>query len=359
MKKIISIVGARPQFIKLAPLSKELNKYFNHTIVHTGQHYDYEMSKSFFDELNIPEPKVNLEVGSGTASYQIGTMLIKLDEVIDKEKPDCVLVYGDTNSTAAGSIVAVKNQIKIAHIEAGLREFKKYIPEESNKLITDILADFFFCPTQTGVDILKTMNINENVYNVGDVMIDLICQNENRIKNNHTILSKYDLIEKEYVFMTCHRASNTNNIENLIEILSSLSEIKEQIIFPIHPRTLKTIEMNNLSHFLKIKNLIITKPLGYFDTQTLISKAKFVLTDSGGVTKEAYFFKVPGILTDTQTEWIETIQEGWNHQAGPSKENILSTYANLSTPNYHSNCLGSGDASKKIAEILYTSMNGK
>lgn len=356
MKKIISIVGARPQFIKLAPLSIELNKHFNHLIIHTGQHYDYEMSKGFFDELGIPSPNINLEVGSGSACFQIGNMMMKLDEIFQIEKPDCIIVYGDTNSTAAGSIAAVKNHIKLAHIEAGLREFDKHIPEESNKLITDILSDFYFCPTQTGVDILHSMGIKENVHNVGDVMIDLIYNNIDKIENNNSVLLNFNINEKEFVFMTCHRAANTDNIDNLKEILISLQSIKEKIIFPIHPRTLKIIDQNNLQKLIQIPNLTISKPLGYFDTQSLIKKAKFVLTDSGGVTKEAYFFKTPGILTDKQTEWVETINEGWNQQAGPSAKHIIACYQNLKTPSIHSNCLGDGLASKKIAEILATNL---
>lgn len=185
MKKVITVVGARPQFIKLAALSKLLRPHFKEIIIHTGQHYDYEMSKSFFDELEIPDVDYNLEVGSGPAGYQIGTMLIKLEEIFIKEKPDCVIVFGDTNSTSAAAIAAVKNKIKLGHVEAGLREFNKYIPEESNKLITDILSDFYFCPTPTAIDILKSMGITEGVYNIGDVMIDIILLNWEKILNNN------------------------------------------------------------------------------------------------------------------------------------------------------------------------------
>jgi UDP-N-acetylglucosamine 2-epimerase len=352
MKKIITVVGARPQFIKLAALSKALRKQFNEVIIHTGQHYDYEMSKSFFDELEIPDVDYNLEVGSGLAGFQIGTMLIKLEEIFLKEKPDCVIVFGDTNSTAAAAIAAVKNKIKLGHVEAGLREFNKYIPEESNKLITDILTDFYFCPTPTAIDILDSMGIKEGVYNIGDVMIDIILLNWEKILSNNIPFDNYNIIKKEYVLLTCHRANNTDDKENLEQILSSLSEIKETIIFPIHPRTLKAIETYNFNHYLEHKHIIVTKPLGYIDTQTLIHYAKFVLTDSGGVTKEAYFHEVPGILLDLQTEWVETIKEGWNQQAGPNKQNILKAYKNLLIPSFNSKCLGDGKASEKIVEIL-------
>lgn len=352
MKKVICVVGARPQFIKLAPLSKALRKSFNEVIVHTGQHYDYEMSKSFFDELGIPTPDYNLEVGSGKSGWQIGTMLIKLEEIFLKENPDAVIVFGDTNSTAAAAIAAVKNNIKLAHVEAGLREFDKSIPEETNKLITDILCDYYLCPTPTAISILKDMGIEKGVYNVGDVMIDIIEQNLQKIKDNKEILKKNGIKEKEYVFLTCHRAANTDNVDNLKQILSSLSKIKETIIFPIHPRTKKVIEQNNLEHLISIPNLILVSPIGYFDTQTLIHYAKYVLTDSGGVTKEAYYHKVQGILLDKQTEWVETIKEGWNFQAGPNEAKIVDAVSKLGNPIEHSNCLGDGFASEKIVEIL-------
>ena len=352
MKKIISIVGARPQFIKCAALSKHIRKCFNEIIIHTGQHYDYELSKSFFDELGIPEPDYNLEIGSGKPAWQIANMMIKLEEIFEKEKPDCVIVFGDTNSTAAATIAAVKNNIKVAHVEAGLREFDKSIPEETNKLITDALCDFYFCPTPTAVSILKSMGITEHVYNVGDVMIDIIEENIERIKSDKSVLSKYDVVEKEYAFVTCHRAANTDNVENLKQILIALNKIKLNLIFTLHPRTKKIIEQNKLQYLLNSPHILVVNPLGYFDTQTLIHHAKYVITDSGGVTKEAYYHKVQGILIDKQTEWVETINEGWNFQAGPNADKILENITMLGTPKAQSNCLGNGDAAKQIASIL-------
>jgi len=352
LKKIISVVGARPQFIKCAALSKQIRKHFTEIIIHTGQHYDYEMSKSFFDELGIPEPNYNLEIGSGKPAWQIASMMIKLEEIFEKEKPDCVIVFGDTNSTAAATIAAVKNNIKVAHIEAGLREFDKSIPEETNKLITDALCDYYFCPTPTAVSILKNMGITEHVYNVGDVMIDIIEDNFEKIKSNNSILLKNNVQEKNYVFVTCHRAANTDNIENLKQILIALNEIKYSLIFALHPRTKKIIEQNNLEYLLESPYIKVVNPLGYFDTQTLIHCAKYVITDSGGVTKEAYYHKVQGILIDKQTEWVETLNEGWNFQAGPNTKKILENIAMLGSPKAQKNCLGNGDASIKIATIL-------
>lgn len=356
MKKVITVVGARPQFIKLAALSKALKPYFNEIIIHTGQHYDYEMSKSFFDELDIPMPDYNLEIGSGTAGFQIGNMLIKMEEIFIKEIPDCVIVFGDTNSTAAAAIAAAKNNIKLAHVEAGLREFNKQIPEETNKLITDILSDYYFCPTYSATQILKNMGIQEKVYNVGDVMIDIILSNFDKIIENKKPFIKFNIKPKNYVLLTCHRAINTDVKENLCQILESLAFIKDKIIFPIHPRTLKAIEEYGLLDLIKMEHIIITKPLGYIDTQTLIHFSKFVITDSGGLTKEAYFHEIPGVLIDSQTEWIETVSEGWNQQVGPKKEELIKAYNNISKPPFNSKCLGDGNASKKIATILFENL---
>jgi UDP-N-acetylglucosamine 2-epimerase len=352
MKKAITIVGARPQFIKLAALSPAIRKYFKETIIHTGQHYDYKMSQAIFEELDIPIPDYNLEVGSGSALKQIAKMLIELDDVLEKERPDVIIVFGDTNSTAAGAIAAAKHQVPLAHIEAGLREFNKAIPEESNKLITDILCDFYFCPTQTGVDILKSMGITKQVYNVGDVMIDLDYRFLEEIKNDKSFLEEQGLKPKEYYFATCHRASNTNNPDNLKRILEAFVKLGKAVVFPVHPRTRKVIEEHDLQTYLSNTNIKAIEPIPYLATQKLIYHAAAVLTDSGGVTKEAYFFKVPGIILDSQTEWVETVNEGWNHIIGPDTKKIVETVKNISIPSTHTNCLGDGYASEKIASIL-------
>jgi len=350
--KIISIVGARPQFIKVAPISKAFVNKAEHIIVHTGQHYDYSMSKSFFDELGIPEPKYNLEIGSGLPGFQIGNMLIQLEQVFLKEKPDFIIVYGDTNSTAAASIAAVKCNIKLGHVEAGVREFDKTIPEETNKLITDILSDYYFCPSETAVKILLEMGIVNNVYNIGDVMIDLIYQNLDKIKSNKDILNQHGVVPKNYIYVTCHRASNTDKVNNLKEILQALNRIDLPIIFPIHPRTKKVIEANRLDFLINKPTIHTIDPIGFIDSQILIRNAKFVITDSGGITKECHYHKVKGILIDTQTEWIETLKDGWNTQAGPNCENILDAYKNDKIPLEHKNYYGDGLASKKIVELI-------
>jgi UDP-N-acetylglucosamine 2-epimerase len=357
-KKVMTVVGARPQFIKCAALSNQLRKYFHEIIVHTGQHYDFELSQQFFTELKIAEPNYNLHCGNESGVKQIADIMLKLDEIVAIEKPDCIIVFGDTNSTAAAAIVAAKANIKLAHIEAGMREFDKTIPEESNKLITSILCDYNFCPTATAVGWLKDMGITKNVFNVGDVMIDIIALLKLQINNNEAVLSRFHLQKKKYVLMTCHRAANTDNKHNLTEILKAAAAITLPVIFTLHPRTKKAIEQYNLSHYLNNNNMIICEPLGYIDTQTLIKNAQFVLTDSGGITKEAYYHKVQGILIDKQTEWVETLHTGWNIQAGPSFKKITEAIKKLKKPLKHQSVLGNGHAAEKTAKILHKLLTG-
>jgi UDP-N-acetylglucosamine 2-epimerase len=356
VKKILTIVGARPQFIKCAALSPVLRKEFKEVIVHTGQHYDYQMSHSFFDELAIPEPEYNLQVGSASACVQIAQILIKLDEVLANEKPDLIIVFGDTNSTAAGAIAAAKHQIKLAHVEAGLREFNKAIPEESNKLITDALSDYYFCPTDYGVEILHNAGVTDHVYNIGDVMIDLNYRYQDFISSNTAILEKYNLKPKDFYLLTCHRASNTDDPKRLKSILEAINDLDKKVVFPIHPRTKKVVEQENLGYLLENDRIIVTEPLKYLDTQTLVMHASFALTDSGGITKEAYFYKTPGIILDTQTEWMETVNEGWNQIIGPDRVSIVNAIKNWKKPTVHTNCIGDGHASEKITQILKNSL---
>jgi UDP-N-acetylglucosamine 2-epimerase len=351
-KKILTIVGARPQFIKCAALSKEIRKHFNEVIVHTGQHYDQNLSDDFFKELNIPTPDYHLNANTVSGVLQIADIMIKLNPIVLNEKPDCMVVFGDTNSTAAAAIVAAKHNIKLAHIEAGMREFDKSIPEETNKLITDVLADYYFCATPTAVRWLSDMGIKKNVFHTGDIMIDLIESFRTQIESNDSILNRLNLNKRKYVFATCHRAANTENKKNLEEILMALSQIDIPVVLPLHPRTKKAIEQFQLAKYLNSKNILMCEPLGYIDSQTLMMNAKVVITDSGGVTKECYYHKVQGILTDVQTEWVETVEEGWNIQAGPLATKIIDAYHHFKLPKTQNNVLGSGDAAHKTAMIL-------
>ena len=359
--KLVTIVGARPQFIKAAPLSKAIAESENlmEVMVHTGQHYDYALSQQFFDELGLPTPQYNLEIGSARHAVQMGQILIKLDAVLEIEKPDMVIVFGDTNSTAAAAIAAAKNNIPLAHVEAGLREWNKMIPEEINKLLTDSVTDLYFSPTKTGVENLKKSGITQNVFNTGDIGIDLIVNNLDKIENNQSILKNLEMTGGSYFFMTCHRASNTNDVENLKQILSIFEDINEPIIFPIHPRTRATIEQNGLGHFLEKKNVKVINPIGFWDTQTLIRYAKMVLTDSGGVVKEAYFHQVPCLIMDKQIEWIESVNEGWSHIVGANRSLILEKIANFGIPSVQSHFLGNGTAAKKIVEHIFQFLNKK
>lgn len=352
--KLLTIIGARPHFTKAASLCAEIKKddRLEEVIVHTGQHYDYNLSQQFFDELAIPAPKYNLEVGSGRHLWQMGQILLGLDDIIIKEQPDIMIVYGDTNSTAAGAIAAAKNNIPLVHVESGLREFDKTIPEEVNKLLTDAVADIYICPTQTGVDNLAKVGQTKNVHRVGDTGIDIIAQQMERIERNQAILSKYNLEKGHYFFMTCHRQANTDNKDNLKSILSIFEKITAPIVFPIHPRTRSAISKYGFDELLKKENIIVIEPIGFWDTQTLVRFAKMVITDSGGIIKEAYFHKTPGVIIDKQTEWMETVNEGWNFVAGPHPDIILSHIENYQIPSVHSNAIGNGSAAVQIIDAI-------
>ena len=352
--KIATIVGARPQFIKMAPVSRELGKYFDEILVHTGQHYDYEMNKIFFEELDIPEPDYYLGVGSGTHGYQTGEMLKKIEEVLLKEKPDLVLVYGDTNSTLAGALAAVKLHIKVAHVEAGLRSFDKRMPEEINRILTDHVSDLLFAPTETAVKNLHNEGIKEGVYLTGDVMYDAMLYNIKIAEKKSNILKELNLKPKGYLLATVHRAENTDNKENLKNIIEAFINCGEVIVFPVHPRTKKYLESYGLmDKILKAENILITNPIGYLDILILEKNAKKILTDSGGVQKEAYFLKVPCITSRDRTEWVETVEDGWNILVGADKEKILKAIREFEPcgENY-SYRFGDGKASRKIIEIL-------
>jgi len=352
----LTLLGNRPHFIKAASVSKAIKKQasLEEIIVHSGQHYDDAMSGNFFKELELPMPKYNLEVGSKSPIEQMAEIMSKLQAIIDYEKPDLFIVYGDTNTTAAGAITAAKNNIKLAHIEAGLREFNKSVPEEINKLLTDSVTDFFFTPTQTGFDNLNNEGKTSNVYLSGDVGIDLIYQGKEKIESvEQILLPQLEVQKNKYIFMTCHRQANTNIKENLENILSAIAALDEKVVFTMHPRTKQAIAKHELGKYLIHDHITVLEPLKFWETQALIKNARLCITDSGGVIKETYFHKVPGIIIDIQSEWIETIDEGWNHLAGPNKEIILDLVASITKPDYHSDCLGDGSASERIVEVFF------
>lgn len=354
--KILSIVGARPQFIKLAPLVQALKKGtkdIRHVLVHTGQHYDYNMSKVFFDELNIPKPDYHLKVGSGRHGKQTGKMLEKIEKVLLKESPDWIVVFGDTNSTLAGALAGTKLSIPIAHVEAGLRSYNKNMPEEINRILTDHCSQILFCPTETAVKNLQNegfsniandaklisesatlMSFAQNpalVLNVGDIMYDSLLLCSELAEKNSVILKNLDGIRpQKYYLATIHRAENTDNTDRLRNIMEALLEISNRtpVIFPIHPRTKKKLSTLNLS-LSKSNSLHFIDPVNYLDMLMLEKNAKKILTDSGGIQKEAYFLNVPCITLRDETEWKETVDCGWNIIVGTKKEDIL---ANIDTP---------------------------
>ena len=348
--KIVTVLGARPQFIKSAPVSRVLRKKHHEVIIHTGQHYDANMSDIFFEELNMPKPDFNLGVGSGNHGKQTGTMMIKLEEIILSEKPDFVMVYGDTNSTLAGALVAAKLHIPVIHVEAGLRSFNKKMPEEINRILTDHVSELLFCPTETAVENLKNENIIKNVFNTGDVMYDAVLYNSRLANIKSTILKEHGLTEKEYHLVTIHRAENTDDKKNMENILDAFSKIEDIIIWPMHPRTRNRLKSFGLDVHT-IPNLKIIEPVGYIDMLSLEANAKKIITDSGGVQKEAYFMKVPCVTLREETEWVETLEEEANILVGTNQEKILEAVYKKVNPSYK-NYFGDGHAAEKIVELI-------
>ena len=353
--KIVSIVGARPQFVKAAALFKKLREKFTEGSVHTGQHYDPNMSDVFFKELGIPEPDYNLGVGSGPHGEQTGRMLIEIEKVLLKEKPDLVLVYGDTNSTIAGSLAAAKLHIKVAHVEAGARSFNQQMPEELNRVVTDHLSDLLFCATKTSVINLKKEGITRGVYFTGDVMYDAVLQFSRVAKEKSQILRTLGIEPKTYLYATVHRAENTDNPETLKNIILALAESGEKIVFPVHPRTRKSIDNYQLP-INKFSNIKLIEPVGYLDNLILIENSKKVLTDSGGIQKEAYFLKIPCITLREETEWVETVADGWNILVGADKKKIQQSIEKFEPKGKQSDHFGDGQAASKILEILVSEL---
>ncbi len=349
MKYVLTIVGARPQFVKAAVVSKALaEKKIPEQIIHTGQHYDDAMNTVFWDELGIPAPNINLEIGSGSHGMQTGLMLQKIESFIlsADEKPSALLVYGDTNSTLAGAIVASKLHIPIIHVEAGLRSFNKEMPEEVNRIMTDHISDLLFCSSAFGVSQLKKEGITTGVYDVGDVMHDAV-QTFSKIASKKISLSDITSLKGgDFALATVHRPSNTDNKENLSSILDAFSEMNTNILWPVHPRN-----KSRLKDQVIPENLHLIEPVSYFEMMVLLNECKLVLTDSGGLQKEAYWLKKRCITLREETEWVETLDEGWNTLAGADKSNILNAFNNSITSNW-TPLYGEGNASEKIVEAI-------
>jgi UDP-N-acetylglucosamine 2-epimerase (non-hydrolysing) len=349
--KIASIVGARPQFIKLAPFSREIRKRNREVLIDTGQHYDAEMAGNFFSEFKIPKPDHALGIGSADHGEQTGKMLIALEKVLIAEQPALAVVFGDTNSTLAGALAAAKLNIPVAHVEAGLRSFDTSMPEELNRVLTDHLSKLLFCPTDVSKDNLKREGITEGVHVVGDVMVDALVESRNAAEKHSKVLEHFKLKKGEYQFLTVHRPSNTDVKSNLEGILKAIDDSGVTTVFSVHPRTAKLLEDYGLGK-TSTKNVITTKPLGHMDTIWLVSNAARVLTDSGGLQKEAYLLGTPCITLRDNTEWVETINAKWNVLVGADGKKIHDAIAKFQPPSYRPKIFGPSGASERIAKII-------
>ena len=351
---ITTILGARPQFIKAAPVCRAFRDAgINETIIHTGQHYDHAMSQVFFDQLGIPAPAMNLGVGSGNHGRQTAAMLAGIEEILLAQRPDRVLVYGDTNSTLAGALAAVKLGIPIAHVEAGLRSFNRSMPEEHNRILTDHVADWLFCPTATAVDNLRRENITHGVELVGDTMNDAIVLFTPLAERSSTILKELSLESNKYILATIHRPSNTDVPEHLVQILTALASVDEIIVLPVHPRTQARIRaIPAIQAIICHDNLRIVDPVGYLEMLMLTTHARIVATDSGGLQKEAYLCGKPCITLREETEWVETVQVGWSILVGSDAARISAAIASFQPPASRPALFGEGNAANAIATAL-------
>ena len=369
--KICTIVGARPQFIKAAAISRAIAAHncmvassalpmthnpspITEVIIHTGQHYDDDMSAVFFRELEIPDPAYNLGIGSSAHGAQTGQMLAAIEEVLLNEKPDWVLIYGDTNSTLAGALAAVKLHIRIAHVEAGLRSFNRLMPEEINRVMADHLSHLLLCPSQVSVNNLSNEGIIKGVVITGDVMADALQFAASKVSAHSDILAHLALQPQGYLLATVHRAENTDDPDRLSHIMVALSELsgRQPVILPLHPRTKKILE-NHAPPLLTSNSLLkLIDPVGYFDMIALENSAKMILTDSGGIQKEAYWLKVPCITLRDETEWVETVEAGWNVLTGADQKKIINAAQNFTLPAEHLPLYGDGNAAEKIITTL-------
>jgi UDP-N-acetylglucosamine 2-epimerase len=345
---IFTIVGARPQFIKAAPMSATLRQKHTEFLVHTGQHYDDNMSEVFFRELGIPSPDANLGVGGGTHAEQTARMMPPLESLMQQVAPDWVLVYGDTNSTLAGALVAAKLNLRVAHVEAGLRSYNRAMPEEVNRVLTDHVSQLLFCPTPVAVANLAKEGIHEGVVMTGDIMMDAVLRNLQRARTESTVHQRLNLPEK-YAIATIHRPANTDNTAHLGEIVAALNGLEMPVVFAVHPRTRSALNQFSIS-----ENLHLVEPLSALDMLAVLDRAQVAITDSGGLQKEAYIVETPCVTVRTETEWVETVESGWNRLADTRRESILSAVsaALSSRPTSHPPLYGDGTAAQQMVQAL-------
>ena len=350
--KVVSIVGNRPQFIKAAPVAGALDGLCDHVLVHTGQHYDADLSQVFFEELGLRPPDRRIESGSGTHAEQTARMLVGLEPVIDEETPDAVLVYGDTNSTLAGALVAAKLRVPTGHVEAGLRSFDRGMPEELNRMVVDVLADLRFCPSDTAVSNLAAEGITSGVHMVGDVMVDVAQTFAPVAARRSNALARAGVEPGEYVILTAHRPANTlpETIPTLVEVIEA---VEMPVVFPVHPRTRAALERAGLLERAGAAARL-TGPLGYLDFTALLMSAAACLTDSGGVQKEAYLHSVPCVTLRDTSEWVETIAAGWNRLVDLDPAAVVAALASAARPEEHPPLYGDGAAAGRIAAVITT-----
>lgn len=349
--KVVSVVGARPQFVKAAPVSRALREHHTELLVHSGQHYDRGMSDIFFEQLGIPEADVNLGVGSGSHAEQTAEMLVKMEEVLLRERPDVVLVYGDTNTTLAAGLAAVKLGMPVAHVEAGLRSFNRSMPEEINRVLVDHLSDLLLCPTVASISNLAAEGITAGVEMVGDVMLDTA----NRFADAAVgdVPGQFGLTPGGYYLATVHRASNSDVAENLSEIIDAFSRLDKPVLWAIHPRTSKNIDELGLRDRLERATTVKpVPPVSYIETLALLQNAAALLTDSGGMQKEAYFFGIPCVTLRDETEWVETVELGWNRLAGADAARIVAAVDSIDKPSEHPPVYGDGHAANAVVACL-------
>ena len=356
--KVVTIVGARPQFIKAAAVSRVLQKTqgVREVLVHTGQHYDANMSEVFFEELEIPRPDCNLGIGSATHGTQTGRMLEAIEKVLLEENPDWVLVYGDTNSTLAGALAAVKLHVPVAHIEAGLRSFNRRMPEEINRVLTDHASDILFAPTKVAVENLRRGISEERIQLVGDVMYDAALYYGKKADCQSQILNRLELKPKEYILATIHRAENTDDPQRLRAIFEGFSEVAQEIkvVLPLHPRTRAALVEVGLYDKV-IGSICLIDPVGYLDMVMLEKNARAIATDSGGVQKEAFFYRVPCLTLREETEWVELVDLGWNHIIPPFSADVIADAIRSSLRHFggvEGSPYGDGQSAAKIAQYL-------
>jgi UDP-GlcNAc3NAcA epimerase len=355
--KIASVVGARPNFIKLAPVHKAVSKFANHTIVHTGQHYDYELSEIFFKEFRLPKPDYNLEVGSGKPTYQIAEMIKRLEKIFATTRFDLVIVYGDTNSTFAGALAANRLGIQVAHVESGLRSFDRRMPEEINRVLTDHIGDYLFAPTRTAVNNLKQERVYGKVVYTGDVSVEMVNRAAGFAAKSR-ILQDLGLEPKSYMLFTMHRAENTGSKASLASVIRAFERLPEtRIVFPIHPRTARVLkELGLLGRLRRCRNVRLIQPVGYVDFIRLMQGAEKMMTDSGGAQKEAYMLRIPCITIRRNTEWVETVKAGWNVLTDTVTDKIVRAARDWEPRGKTRPIFGDGTASARIGRFVKRSL---